>query len=76
MKPVNRAPALGRVGRRFGAWGGAAAVAVLAAALSGCLESSDTINFQPGVYQGAPDPLIGNIDAAALESRFKGQTDR
>lgn len=85
MKPANRNPraqAFGRGGRRgaliraAGALVRALALAGAAAALGGCLESADTIHFQPGVYQGAPDPLIGNSDAAALESRFKGQTDR
>ena len=44
--------------------------------LSGCLESTDTTCFQPGVYQGAADPLIGNSDETALAARFKGQMDR
>ena len=77
MKPVNLArPALGR-GRPLAPGAMPVLVAVvLSGALSGCLESADTINFQPGVYQGAPDPLIGSSDAAALEARFSGQTDR
>jgi len=81
MKPVNRArTGLGR-GRRGrplvpGAMPALVGALALAAALAGCLESADTVNFQPGVYQGAPDPLIGNSDAAALEARFSGQTDR
>ncbi len=55
----------------------AAALGIVAAiSLSGCLESTDTKCYQPGVYQGAADPLIGNSDTAALEARFKGQTDR
>jgi len=53
---------------------GTVALAVAAAALTGCLESADTVNFQPGVYQGAPDSLIS--DTAALQARFQGQTDR
>ncbi len=44
--------------------------------LSGCLESTDVTFFEPGVYQGAADPLIGNSDEAALRIRFAGQTDR
>jgi len=79
MKPANRTRArqLNRGRRRRGALiraAGALALVGAAAALSGCLESADTINFQPGVYQGAPDPLVS--DAAALETRFQGQTDR
>jgi len=53
---------------------GTVALAVAAAALTGCLESADTVNFQPGVYQGAPDSLTS--DTAALQARFQGQTDR
>jgi len=51
-----------------------AGIAVAAVALAGCLESADTVNFQPGVYQGASDSLTS--DAAALQARFQGQTDR
>lgn len=54
----------------------AVALAVAAGALSGCLESGDTICYRPGVYQGAADPLIGNSDPDALAARFRGQTDR
>ena len=53
-----------------------AGVIALLIPLSGCLESTDTTCFQPGVYQGAADPLIGNSDEAALAARFKGQMDR
>lgn len=78
MKPANHDRRARRFDRgRGGALAHAARALVLAgaaAALTGCLESADTINFQPGVYQGAPDPLVS--DAAALESRFQGQTDR
>jgi len=78
MKPVNgnlRAqPALLCGRRQLGALFRAAGALALVGALTGCLESADTINFQPGIYQGAPDPLVS--DAAALEARFKGQTDR
>lgn len=78
MKPANRDRRARQLDRgRGGALTRAAralALAGAAAALAGCLESADTINFQPGVYQGAPDPLVS--DAAALESRFQGQTDR
>jgi hypothetical protein len=51
-------------------------VSTLMFALTGCLESTDVIFFEPGVYQGSSDPLIGNSDAAALQSRFEGQMDR
>ncbi len=44
--------------------------------LSGCLEPPQIIKFEPGVYKGADDPLIGNTDTAALESRFANQMDR
>jgi len=88
MKPVKPRPAIHRRERRHrGAPAGAvsassravralafAGIAVAAAALTGCLESADTVNFQPGVYQGAPDSLIS--DTAALQARFQGQTDR
>ena len=69
----------GRVSRKMKGWRRALSLAgagVVAVALSGCLESADTTCFRPGVYQGAADPLIGNSDAAALEARFQGQTDR
>ena len=52
------------------------AVIAVALTLSGCLESTDVTFFEPGVYQGAADPLIGNSDEAALRARFAGQTDR
>jgi len=77
MKPANRTrarPALVRGHRRLGALARAAGALALVGALTGCLESADTIHFQPGIYQGAPDPLVS--DAAVLEARFKGQTDR
>jgi len=88
MKPVKPLPATPRRGHRHrgaptGAVGassrtaraaGTVALVVAAAALSGCLESADTVRFEPGVYQGAPDSLIS--DAAALQARFQGQTDR
>ena len=51
-------------------------VFTLVLGLSGCLESTDVTFFQPGVYQGAVDPLIGNSDASALQSRFESQMDR
>ena len=44
--------------------------------LSGCLESTGVIFFEPGVYQGTVDPLIGNSDSAALQARFQNQMDR
>ena len=53
-----------------------AALAAMTVSLSGCLESPKIIKFEPGVYKGADDPLIGNTDAAALESRFANQMDR
>jgi hypothetical protein len=54
-------------------WSG---ILILASLLSGCLESTDITIFEPGVYKGASDPLIGSSDAAALESRFANQLDR
>lgn len=54
----------------------AAAAMLAAAALTGCLESSDVTMFTPGEYQGAADPLAGGGDEAALNERFAGQTDR
>jgi len=51
-------------------------VFIMISALSGCLESTDVTIFEPGVYQGAVDPLIGSTDAAALQSRFQKQMDR
>ena len=51
-------------------------VLTLMLALSGCLESTDVTIFEPGVYQGPLDPLIGNSDAAALQARFENQMDR
>ena len=51
-------------------------VLCLSTMLTGCLESPQIIKFEPGVYKGADDPLIGNTDAAALESRFANQMDR
>lgn len=48
----------------------------LSGSLSSCLESTDVTFFEPGVYQGASDPLVGNSDAAALEARFANQMDR
>ena len=53
-----------------------AAILVIAGSMSGCLESSDITIFEPGVYQGASDPLIGSSDSAALEARFNNQRDR
>ena len=44
--------------------------------LSGCWEKSGAICYRPGVYQGAPDPLVNNTDDAALAARFARQTDR
>ena len=44
--------------------------------LSGCLESTGVTFFEPGVYQGSVDPLIGNSDSAALQARFQNQMDR
>jgi len=51
-------------------------VFILMLTLSGCLESAGVTIFEPGVYQGAVDPLIGNSDAAALQARFQNQMDR
>ena len=53
-----------------------AAILVITSSMSGCLESSDITIFEPGVYQGAKDPLIGSSDSAALEARFDKQKDR
>jgi len=53
-----------------------AAILVITSSMSGCLESSDITIFEPGVYQGATDPLIGSSDSAALEARFDKQKDR
>jgi len=88
MKPVKPRPAIHRRERhhrgapadtvsassRIARVAGTVALFVAAAVLAGCLESADTVNFQPGVYQGAPDSLIS--DTAALQARFQGQTDR
>ena len=49
---------------------------VLAFMLTGCLESPNVTFFEPGVYQGASDPLLGNTDNAALNERFSNQMDR
>ena len=46
------------------------------ALLSGCNESANVVKFEPGVYKGASDPLLGNTDSAALAERFEGQRDR
>lgn len=46
------------------------------ALLSGCNESANVIKFEPGVYKGASDPLLGSTDTAALAERFEGQRDR
>ena len=52
------------------------AILVFTGSLSGCLESSEITIFEPGVYKGADDPLIGSSDSAALEARFNSQRDR
>ena len=54
----------------------AASLGGFAFMLTGCLESPDVTFFEPGVYQGASDPLVGNTDQAALNDRFSGQMDR
>lgn len=53
-----------------------ACVTCMSTMLTGCLESPQIIKFEPGVYKGAEDPLVGNTDTAALESRFANQMDR
>lgn len=53
-----------------------ASVFTLMVALSGCLETTDVTFFEPGIYKGSTDPLIGNSDVAALRSRFEKQMDR
>ncbi len=44
--------------------------------LSGCLETTDVTFFEPGIYKGSVDPLIGSSNAATLQARFEGQMDR
>jgi len=53
-----------------------AGLLVLTSMLAGCLDSSEVVFFEPGVYKGAPDPLIGNTDTAALQARIEKQMDR
>jgi hypothetical protein len=53
-----------------------ATILVITGSMSGCLESSDITIFEPGVYQGASDPLIGSTDSTTLEARFNNQRDR
>jgi hypothetical protein len=52
------------------------AILVITGSISGCLESPEITIFEPGVYQGASDPLVGSVDNAALEARFNNQRDR
>ena len=58
----------------------AASAIALAAALSGCYESTDVTVFDPGVYKGADDPLLAKLEDPAfrqeLDRRFDGQRDR
>lgn len=52
----------------------------LAVALTGCYESPDVKRYQAGVYKGADDPLLTQLEdpefRAQLDRRFDGQRDR
>lgn len=56
---------------------------IAVAALSftaGCYESTDTTEYEPGVYKGAADPLLDKMNGDKMEEqfaqRFQNQTDR
>ena len=53
-----------------------ASVLLLTTQLTGCWEPADVTFFEPGVYKGAPDPLVGNTDIDALAARMEKQKDR
>lgn len=63
--------------RRLFCTAGALALAV---GLTGCYESTEVTRFEPGVYQGAEDPLLAQLEQPGfrdqLDRRFDGQRDR
>ncbi|MDZ7829007.1 MAG: hypothetical protein U5K33_05810 [Halofilum sp. (in: g-proteobacteria)] len=47
--------------------------AVSAVALVGCYEDTTPTNYEPHVYKGAPDPLLGKLEQAELQSQLEAR---
>ena len=47
-----------------------------ALALAGCYEDTTPVNYEPGVYKGAEDPLLDKLEGEALQAELEQRFQR